>query len=174
MKIYIFLLSLFLFTIMNTNSEGYQDRGYIVKVGDQVPEFVVQLTDGSEFSNEDFKGKVTMLQFTASWCSVCCKEMPFIEKEIWKVYKDKGLVLVGIDRDEPLDVVKEFAKKTGITYPLALDPDAAVFAKFAGIKSGITRNVIIDKNGKIAFLTRLFERKEFDEMKKVIVKLLES
>ena len=115
-----------------------------------------------------------MLQFTASWCSVCIKEMPLIEEEIWKVYKDKGLVLVGIDRDEPLEVVREFAKKTGITYPLALDPEAAVFAKFAHIKSGITRNVIIGRDGKIVFLTRLYERKEFNEMKEVIKKLLES
>lgn len=174
MKKYIFLVVLFSLIIMDVNSDEGQDRGYIVKVGDQVPEFVVKLTDGSEFSNEDFKGKITMLQFTASWCSVCRKEMPVIEKEIWKIYKDKGLVLIGIDRDEPLEVVQEFAKKMGITYPLALDPEAGVFAKFAHIKSGITRNVIIDKNGKIVFLSRLFERREFDEMKEVIRKLLES
>lgn len=159
---------------MNANSDEDKERGYIVKVGDQVPEFKVTLIDGSEFSNKDFKGKITMLQFTASWCSVCRKEMPFIEEEIWQVYKDKGLVLVGIDRDEPLEVVKEFAKKMGITYPLALDPEASVFAKFAHIKSGITRNVIIDRNGKIVFLTRLYEREEFNEMKEVIKKLLES
>ncbi len=161
---------------MNANSDEDQkeNRGFIVKIGDQVPEFTVKLIDGSDFSNKDFEGKITMLQFTASWCSVCRTEMPFIEEEIWKVYKDKGLVLVGIDRDEPLEVVREFAKKTGITYPLALDPEAAVFAKFAYIKSGITRSVIIDKNGKIVFLSRLFERKEFNEMKEVIKKLLES
>lgn len=159
---------------MNSNSEEDKERGYIVKVGDQVPEFKVKLIDGSEFSNEDFKGKITMLQFTASWCSVCRKEMPFIEDEIWQVYKDKGLVLVGIDRDEPLEIVKEFAKKMGVTYPMALDPEASVFAKFAHIKSGITRNVILNRDGKIVFLTRLYEREEFNEMKEVIKKLLES
>jgi hypothetical protein len=55
-----------------------------------------------------------------------------------------------------------------ISYPLALDPGADIFALFALKKAGVTRNVIIDRKGKIIFLTRLFEREEFDEMKKVI------
>jgi hypothetical protein len=55
-----------------------------------------------------------------------------------------------------------------ITYPLALDPGADIFGLFAEKKAGVTRNVIIDRDGRIIFLTRLFERQEFDEMKKVI------
>ena len=56
-----------------------EDRGYIVKVGDMAPDFELTLTDGTETSLNELKGKVTMLQFTASWCSVSRKEMPFIE-----------------------------------------------------------------------------------------------
>ena len=45
-----------------------------------------------------------MLQFTASWCGVCRKEMPFIEKDIWQKHKDnEAFALYGVDRDEPLD-----------------------------------------------------------------------
>ena len=47
-----------------------------------------------------------MLQFTASWCGVCRKEMPFIEKDIWQKHKsDPDFMLMGIDRDEPLNKV---------------------------------------------------------------------
>lgn len=113
-----------------------------------------------------------MLQFTASWCSVCRKEMPFIESEIWQPGKKDGLVLIGIDRDEAEDVVAQFHKDMSITYPLALDPDADIFALYAQKEAGVTRNVIIDRNGKIIFLTRLFERPEFDKMKDVIFKEL--
>jgi peroxiredoxin len=99
--------------------------------------------------------------------------MPFIERDIWSPYKDKGLVLIGIDRDEPLDTVMNFAEEMKITYPLALDPGAKEFQKFAHKEAGVTRNVIIDKNGKIVFLTRLFEEEEFNSMVAVIADLLE-
>ena len=62
----------------------------------------------------------------------------------------------------------------GITYPLALDPGAKIFGLYADKKSGVTRNAIIDAEGNIAFLTRLFEREEFDEMKAVIQNLLKN
>jgi peroxiredoxin len=115
-----------------------------------------------------------MIQFTASWCGVCRKEMPHIEKEIWLPLKDKDFVLIGIDRDEPLNVVTDFAVKMKITYPLAPDPEARVFSLYALKEAGVTRNVIIDRDGKIAFLTRLYEEHEFNAMKDVINTLINS
>jgi peroxiredoxin len=94
--------------------------------------------------------------------------MPFIEEEIWLPGKKKGLAVIGIDRDEPLSTVSKFASDMKITYPLALDPGAEIFGLYAEKQSGVTRNVIIDRNGKIIFLTRLFEREEFDKMKEII------
>ena len=64
--------------------------------------------------------------------------------------------------------------KTGITYPIIRDYNSDIFHLFSEKNAGVTRNIIIDKNGDIAFLTRLFERKEFDEMKEVIDKLLHN
>jgi peroxiredoxin len=150
------------------------DRGYIVEVGQQAPDFTVTTTDGKDFKLSEQQGKVVMLQFTASWCSVCRKEMPHIEKEIWLPLKDKDFVLLGLDRDEPVDVVIDFAKKMKITYPLAPDPGANVFALYALREAGVTRNVIIDREGKIVFLTRLYEEKEFNAMKDAIKNLLED
>ena len=99
------------------------NAGYIVKVGDMAPDFEMELTDGQKVKLSDLRGKVVMLQFTASWCGVCRKEMPFIEKDIWLKHKDnKAFALFGVDRDEPLETVVAFAKRTGVTYPLALDP----------------------------------------------------
>jgi peroxiredoxin len=94
--------------------------------------------------------------------------MPHLEKDVWQKYKDKGVLLSGVDRDEPLETVIEFQKKIGTTYPLALDPGADIFGLFANKKAGVTRNVVIDKTGKIVFLTRLFEEKEYQEMLRVI------
>jgi peroxiredoxin len=153
--------------------EAYKD-GYIVKTGDIAPDFVINEAGGKSYKLSDLKGKVVMLQFTASWCSVCRQEMPFIEKEIWKPGKESGLAVIGIDRDEPLEKVLKFKKDIGITYPLALDPGANIFSLYALKESGVTRNVIIDRSGKIIFLTRLFDKEEFERMKKVIFSDLSS
>lgn len=147
--------------------------GYIVRLGEVAPDFEMELTDGQKVKLSDLRGKVVMLQFTASWCGVCRKEMPFIEKDIWQKHKGNAqFALYGIDRDEPLETVKAFAEKTGVTYPLALDPGADIFAKYADRKAGITRNVLIDKDGKIVMLTRLYNEEEFASLCKKIDEML--
>lgn len=149
------------------------DYGYIVKIGQQIPDFSMELPNGKTVKMSDLKGKVVMLQFTASWCGVCRKEMPHIEADIWKKYKDNpNFALYGIDLDEPKEVVEKFAKQIQITYPLALDPKGSIFYQFAEKGAGVTRNVIVDKTGKIVFMTRLYKDEEFQEMKKVIAELL--
>ena len=149
------------------------ERGYLVKVGDMAPDFTMELTNGEKITLSSYKGKVVMLQFTASWCGVCRKEMPFIEKDIWLKNKDnENFVLLAIDRDEPLQTVKDFAESTGITYPIGLDPNADIFAKYADRKAGITRNVIIGTDGKIGMLTRLYDESEFASMVRKIDELL--
>lgn len=161
------LMMMMVFTSLMPGQKVYENN-YLVKVGDTAPDFTVKEAGGKSYKLSDLRGNVVMLQFTASWCSVCRKEMPFIEKEIWIPGKNQGLVVIGIDRDEPVETVKKFASDIKITYPLALDPGADIFGMFAEKQAGVTRNIIIDRNGKIIFLTRLFEREEFDQMKKII------
>lgn len=151
------------------------DRDYIVKVGDMAPDFEMSLPNGERIILSSLRGKVVMLQFTASWCGVCRKEMPHIESDIWLKHKSNpNFALYGIDREEPVEKIEELIKKTGVTYPIGLDPDAGIFTLFAKRKAGITRNVIIDKDGKIAMLTRLFDEEEFKEMVQLIDNLLDA
>ncbi len=150
------------------------DRGYHVKIGDTVSNINFTLTDGSVISLNELKGKVVVLQFTASWCSVCRKEMPHLEKDVWQKYKNDDFMLIGVDYDESLEKVIAFKQKMNITYPMALDPNGEIFLKFSKKGSGVTRNVVIDKTGKIVYLTRLFDMEEFDAMKNEISDLLKK
>jgi peroxiredoxin len=160
-------------TAQTINKEIPADYGYIVKIGQQAPDFSLKTLDGKSIQAFSLKGKIVMLQFTASWCSVCRKEMPHIEADIWKKYKNNpNFVLYGVDLDEPKDVVAKFAKDIPVTYPLTLDPKGDIFYQFAEKEAGVTRNVILDKTGKIVFMTRLYKAEEFQEMKKVIADLL--
>lgn len=149
------------------------DRQFLVRVGDQAPDFRMELPDGSHVTLSSLRGKVVMLQFTASWCGVCRKEMPHIESRIWQRHKDNPeFALYGIDREEPVEKIQEMVEATGVTYPIGLDPDADIFGLYAEKKAGITRNVIIDREGKIVMLTRLFDEEEFERMVEVIDSLL--
>ena len=153
--------------------EKADSNGYIVFDGDKAPDFTITLTDGRQLKLSDLRGKLVMIQFIASWCGVCRKEMPFIERDIWQRHKDNpNFVLIGIDRDEPLEKVVNFAKQTGVTYPLGLDPGANIYAKYALRKSGITRNILIDKDGTIIKRTRLYKEDEFSSLVETIDKYL--
>jgi len=155
-SIVLVVVVMFITSLVSAQEKPVYENGYLVKVGDKAPDFTISEAGGKTYKLSDLKGKIVMLQFTASWCSVCRTEMPFIEKEIWQAKKSEGLIVLGIDRDEPLDKVLQFKKDIKVTYPLVLDPGADIFGLFAQKEAGVTRNVIIDRTGKIIFLTRLF------------------
>ena len=170
MKNFLFILLLIPLEVM---SQKPVDPQHLVKIGEMAPDFTLTYVDGHQQKLSELRGKIIMLQFTASWCSVCKKEMPFIEKEIWQKHKDhKDFVLVGIDFKEGKTEIDKILSGTGITYPILLDPEGSIFEMYAEKGAGVTRNIIIDRDGKIVFLTRLFDRKEFESMKEVIENLL--
>ena len=161
----------FMFSI-NSFSQNNINRGYKVNVGDLAPKINLELLNGKLVTNESLIGKVVVIQFTASWCSVCIKEMPHLEQEVWQRFKDDDFILIGVDLKENLEVVKNFINETEVTYPFTIDKDGSFFESFTLPKAGVTRNIVIDKSGKISFLTRLFDEKEFRQMIEHIDQLL--
>ena len=167
-----FLYFIFLLFSINSFSQNNINRGYKVNVGDLAPKINLELLDGQSVTNESLIGKVGVIQFTASWCSVCIKEMPHLEKEVWQRFKDDEFILIGVDLKENLEVVKNFIKNTEVTYPFTIDKDGSLFESFTLPKAGVTRNIVIDKSGKISFLSRLFDKDEFQQMIEHIDQLL--
>lgn len=152
-----------------SEEKAADDRGYIVKVGDTAPDFEINYLDGTVKRLSDLRGKLVMLQFTASWCGVCIKEMPHIENDIWQKHRaDPNFALIGIDLKEDKATTEAFARKVGVSYPITLDPDGSRFALYTAPNAGVTRNILVGKDGKIVFLTRLFETEEFNGMVKFI------
>ncbi len=135
---------------------------YIVFDGDPAPDFTTTIYEGGEVTLSDLRGKVVMLQFTASWCGVCRREMPFIEKDIWQRHKDNpDFVLMAIDLQETDDKIQLLKDVTGITYPVARDTEAKIFDSYNLHGAGVTRNVLIDRDGTIVMRTRLYQEEEF-------------
>ena len=175
-KIIVVLLLIFItdFGIRARQNPVPDKHGFIVRVGQMAPDFTIRYADGSKtFDLKDLRGKIVLLQFTASWCSVCRKEMPHLEK-LWQENKDKNFVMIGIDLKESPQQTLEFAHTMKISYPLALDPDGSIFYSYAAHNTGVTRNVIIDKTGKIVYLTRLYNKDIFAGMADKINELLKT
>ena len=89
------------------------------------PEFSLSTPDGKKVSLKDFRGKIVLLNFWASWCVPCREEMPAMEK-LYKEYKEKNFVVLAVAvKDRKQDTI-DFVKELKITYPIALDPEAQV------------------------------------------------
>lgn len=178
MRTYLITIITTLLLVMNIQGQNYQENipesyGFKVALGETVPDFTLELVDGTKTTMQALRGKIVMLQFTASWCPVCREEMPHIEKNIWLKHKvNPAFALYGIDLEEKPEEVTKFQKDIKTTYPIALDQEGSIFYSFVHQNAGVTRNVIIDKAGKIVFMTRLFNQDEFDHMCEVIDELL--
>ena len=146
-------------------------RGYIVQVGDTVPSFSLTDVNGHTYTDQSMLGQTYILQFTASWCSVCRQEMPHLEAEVWQPFRGRNFTLLGVDLDEPRDKVASFATQMNVSYPMCPDDNGAIFYSIAAPKSGVTRNVVVDSKGRIAMLTRLFDEDEFARMVTLVDRL---
>lgn len=116
--------------------------------GATAPAWSLKDVDGKTVSSADFKGKVVLLDFWATWCPPCKAEIPgFVELQ--KTYGDKGLVVVGVSLDEEgAKVLKPFMKQFGINYPIVLG-DLKTAQVFGGVRS-IPTTFIIGRDGRIA------------------------
>jgi thiol-disulfide isomerase/thioredoxin len=111
------------------------------------PKWELKDLDGKVVRSEQFKGKVVIVDFWATWCPPCRAEIPgYIELQ--KKYGADGLAIVGVSIDQGgPDVVKQFAQKFGVNYQLVMGDDNAI-AAFGGF-DGIPTTFLIDRNGQV-------------------------
>ncbi len=115
-------------------------------IGKPSPSFTLQDLNGKQVSLSDFKGKVVLLDFWATWCGPCRRAIPHLEA-LHRKYKDEGLVVIGINHERDHDKVKAFARDH-ISYITLLDANEQ-FTEY-GIK-GIPTLYYIDREGKVRY-----------------------
>lgn len=138
----------------------------LINKGDKAPHFKVQSLSGEWLSSDQLKGKVTLINFWATWCPPCRAEFPLLQKDIFDSIKNKDFSILAISRGEETDTVKKFIDKNKYTFPIYVDKEAKVYNLFAN--KYIPRNFVIGKDGIIKWASIGFVKEEFYEMVKVI------
>jgi len=116
-------------------------------VGGQAPEFSLPLFDGGTLATSALRGRVVVINFWASWCfPACYEEAPHLQR-IWDRYRDRGVVVVGVniqDQDRP---AREFLARFGQTFPNGMDPTGKISIDY-GVY-GVPETFFVDRKGRI-------------------------
>src|SRR5215467_1855339 len=116
------------------------------EIGSRLPDFSVTDLQGHSLSSADLRGRVVLVDFWATWCQPCKKEMPGYQK-LADAYGSHGLVVIGFKFDNMPDMEApvQFAKAIGVHYPLAVATDE-LKQKFGGIE-GLPTTMLYDRRG---------------------------
>jgi peroxiredoxin len=124
-------------------------------------DFTLKELNGTTWTLKEQRGKVVLLNFWATWCPPCRKEMPDLEA-LYQQFKDQGLVLLAIS-DEDAGKVQPFVASQKVTYPVLLDPGRKVNELFQ--IEGIPKTFVYDRNGKLVSQSiDMRTRRQFLEM----------
>ena len=138
----------------------------LTTVGEPAPPIELTALDGTTFRLADHRGKVVVVNFFATWCPPCREEMPHLEKKVWQRFRDDRFAMLAVGREHANDELHEFVDQYSLTFPVAGDPDRAVYSHYA--TQYIPRTVVVDSNGTIVFQSSGFEHDELAAMIDVI------
>jgi thiol-disulfide isomerase/thioredoxin len=132
----------------------------VLAMGAAAPGFQLDSLAGKAVNLNDFRGKVVLLNFWASWCGPCRKEMPILE-QLHKQYQSKGVTLVGVNVEPDSADAMKMLKSVPVSFPILFDRSSAV-SKLYQVE-GMPNTVILDRKGKVRFIHRGYKPGEENE-----------
>lgn len=141
-----------------------------ISVGETVPSFKARTIDGSKsLALEDYRGKVVLLDFWASWCPPCLKSLPKYN-DLRREIGTANFEIVAINVDENTNDARKFLQKHPVSYPIAKDPKGILPGVF-GVKAMPT-SYLIDQNGVVQYVHAAFKEGDIEKLKAEIQKLI--
>lgn len=124
-------------------------KARIIKEGDAAPSFTLQTTKQETFALSDYRGKVVLVHFWATWCPPCVEELPQLEK-LYRSLQGKDLEILAVSVDDNADrSVTPFLAKHKVSFPVLFDPGGVVARKYGTIK--FPETYVLDRSGMVRF-----------------------
>lgn len=125
---------------------GASVRETLVNVGDRAPDFEVRADNGRLLTLDNYKGRVVVLNFWATWCPPCIEELPSLNT-LARQLEGSGVVVLGVSVDRNETAYRQFVKNANLAFETARDPEGAVSSAYGTYK--FPETYIIDKNGVV-------------------------
>jgi len=135
----------------------------------KAPNFTLKSYTGSNQKLSEFRGKVVLLNFWASWCGPCRQEMPLLNS-LHKKYKKLGFAVMGINVEEDSRKAKQIVKEVGIKFPILFDTENKVSDLYD--VSAMPSTIIIDRSGNMRYLHKGYKPGDMATYKKWVRKLI--
>lgn len=142
--ILLFVLITFIFMHLNERNNFSEQKNIGTKLGQFAPDFQTEYLNGDKFKLSELRGQPVILNFWATWCPPCIKEMPLLQK----LYDEGNIIVIGVNLQEDKKTIGAFIKKLNVTFPIVLDEEGSAKAMYNIILKPAT--YFIDKNGIVA------------------------
>lgn len=142
-----------------------------LEVGQAAPSFQLPAWKGDIMSLQQYQGKVILLDFWASWCGPCRQSFPLFN-QLYKDLKEKDFVILAVNIDEDQKDALKFLEEVPVDFAIGFDPKGKTPESY-GLK-GMPTSFVIGKNGKIAKVIEGFTPTELVEIKKEVIKQLNT
>jgi peroxiredoxin len=139
-------------------------------IGRMAPDFAGVDQEGRAISTASLRGQVVMLNVWATWCKPCVEELPRIEKEIWRRFQPR-VVVVGVALGERPERIRDFNRQLKLTFPLVADPDSKISRRF-GADHRIPQTFVIGRSGVVAYETIGYDAQHFDRLASAVERAL--
>lgn len=140
--------------------------------GRPAPDFEFHPIGGDRQRLSDLRGKPVVINFFATWCPPCMRELPELDRELAREFSDRGVMLLVVGIGESEDTLSRLKRAKGFAFTMAPDPDEAIFAKYR--QRGIPCTYLIDADGKIARQIIGYDPREIAALKSQIAGLLKA
>lgn len=141
----------------------------VTAIADQAPDFTLKSNGGKNLRLSEQRGNVVMLNFWATWCAPCRKEMPVLE-QIHQRYESAGFTLWGVNVEEDSEAAAAMAKELGVSFPIVFDPESKASQAFD--IDAMPTTILIDRDGNIRYkhrgLPKNYEEKYRTEVRELI------
>jgi peroxiredoxin len=143
--------------------------GFALDVGADAPEIGLANLAGQTVTKRSLTGKVVIVDFWASWCEPCREEMPVLER-LYRRYRQRGLVVIGVSVDRDREHVQGFLRRTPVTFPIIHDAEHVVAGRFSPPR--MPSSYVIDRRGVVRFVHAGFRAEDAAALERQVEQLL--